>query len=199
VVFCQVLNYEEFDLVTPWMKGVSAVPSLSRMFAAWKLLNPKAHHVGVIASRSMTFMLDEARRAAQENAMEIVYAEAESDREMLLALNRLNGKIDGLWLAPDSHILGSHGILDVMAYSVKHNIQTLVFSPVLLKEGGLLSGSSDWDEIAQLVVSRLQQSRTASKEGVTPLTSATLGINARAAEQFGLTITDELRRVAHVE
>src|ERR1035437_6294343 len=27
VIFCQVLNYEDFDLTTSWMKGVSAIPS----------------------------------------------------------------------------------------------------------------------------------------------------------------------------
>jgi hypothetical protein len=29
VVFCQVLNVEEFSLVAPWMKGVSGIPSSS--------------------------------------------------------------------------------------------------------------------------------------------------------------------------
>ena len=40
VVFCQVLNFEEFGLVTPWMKGVSGIPSLPRQFSAWKALDP---------------------------------------------------------------------------------------------------------------------------------------------------------------
>ncbi len=199
VVFCQVINYEEFDLVTPWMSGVSALPSLARQFHVWKLLDPKLRRIGMIASASMHVLLEEAQPAAQANGLEIVYAEAASDREMIVALNGLTGRIDGLWLAPDSHILGNDAILAAMAYSSKNNIQTLVFSPALLKAGGLLSGSSDWDEIARLVIARLQRQGSSQEEAVTPLSSAMLQINAKAAERFGLTIPEPLRGLVHAE
>jgi ABC-type uncharacterized transport system substrate-binding protein len=199
VVFCQVLNYEELDLVTPWMHGVSAIPSLSAQFRAWKLLNPQLRRIGMIASSGMHSLVEEAERAARANGVELVYAAASSDREMMLALDRLAGQIDGLWLAPDSHILGTGSIRSVMSYSNKHNIQTLVFSPALLNEGGLLSGSSDQEEIARLVILQLQTPRNAPEEGVTPLSSARLQINAKAAERFGLSISAQLRGLAHVE
>jgi hypothetical protein len=36
VVFCQVFNYQDYDLLTPKHKGVSIMPSMSRTFATWR-------------------------------------------------------------------------------------------------------------------------------------------------------------------
>lgn len=199
VVFCQVLNHQQFDLVTSWMKGVSPIPPPGPQFHAWKQLNPGLRYIGVIASGNMSDLLKEARVAALENGLELIVAEVDSDREMMLTLNRWAGKIQGFWLVPDSSVLSHDAILGVMSYSIKQNIQTLVFSPVLLKEGALLSGSQYPGEIARLVILRLNRPAESKDEDVTPLSSAKLTINARAAERFGLTIPITLREVADVE
>jgi ABC-type uncharacterized transport system substrate-binding protein len=52
VVFCQVFNYEDTDLVTSWMKGVAATPPVNEQFRVWKQLSPRLKRVGVITGRS---------------------------------------------------------------------------------------------------------------------------------------------------
>lgn len=203
VVFCQVLNFEEFDLVTPSMKGVSGIPSLSSQFAAWKLLDPGLRRIGVITGHRTRYMVQEAEAAARRNDMEIVHLEVPSDRAVPLAAQDLyEKKIQGLWLAPDSSILSRRAILDLMSFSVKNNLQVLAFSPALLKEGAVLSATPDFAEIARLVLERLKKNVDAPAipgEAITPLATARIVVNAGAATRFGLSIPAKLREQADVQ
>jgi len=203
VVFCQVLSFEEFDLITPLMKGVSGIPSLSVQFAAWKLLDPGLRRIGVITGKQARYMVHEAEAAARRNGLELVHVEVPSDRAVPLAAQELyEKKIQGLWLAPDSSILSHRAILDLMSYCVKNNLQVLAFSPALLKEGALLSATPDFAEIARLVLERLKKTSDSSAlagDAITPLATARIVINASAASRFGLTIPAKLREQADVQ
>jgi ABC-type uncharacterized transport system substrate-binding protein len=203
VVFCQVLNFEEYDLVTPWMKGVSGIPSLQRQFAVWKLLDPNLRRVGVITGKQTRYMVQEAEAAARRSGIEIVHVEAASDRAVLLAAQELaERKVQGLWLAPDSSILNQRAILELMSYSVKNNLEVLAFSPVLLKEGALLGASPDFSEIATLVLERLKRTNDAAGvagDAITPLNTARIVVNGSAAARFGLSIPAKLKEQADVQ
>lgn len=203
VVFCQVLNFEEFDLVTPWMKGVSAIPSLFRQFSAWKQLDPGLRRVGIITGRNTRYMIREAETAAKRLGLDLVHSEVSSEREVPMAAEELyDKKIQGLWLAPDSSILSQRAVMDLLAYSVKNNLQVLAFSPGLLNEGALLSTMPDFQEIARLVLERHRKSsegNTLSGEPVVPLGTARISINSVAAARFGLVISPRLREQAHVQ
>lgn len=200
VVFCQVLNVEEFDLVTPWMKGVSGIPSLNRQFAAWKQLDPGLRRIGMITGRNAKYMVEEAEAAAKANALELEHIEVASDRAVMFAAQDLREKkVQGIWLAPDSSILSQRAILDMMTYSVKNQLQVLAFSPALLKEGALLSATSDVEEIARLVLERVRKSAGAQSvpgEAVAPLTTAKIVVSTSAASRFGLTVPPKLRELA---
>lgn len=202
VIFCQVLNYEDFDLITPWMKGVSAIPSMQKQFQVWKALSPGLKRVGVIASRQMRETIEDAAVAARASNIELVQLEVGSDREVMPALRRSADQIQGLWLAPDSRVLSSAVILEMVTYASRQNIQMLSFSPVLLREGALLSGTSDTTEIARLVLARLKQAqgmKAIPGDPVAPLSSANISINGNLAARLGLTLTDKLREMANVE
>ena len=204
VVFCQVLNVEEFSLVTPWMKGVSGIPSLARQFAAWKMLDPGLRKIGLITGRHASYMVIEAQQAARSLGLELEHIAVASDRAVLPALQELRERrIGGLWLAPDSTILSQRTIFDVMAYSVRNNLPVLAFSPALLREGALLSGTADTREIASVTLERLRRSGGAanlvSGEPLEPLAEARITINAAAAARFGLAIPPKVKEQADVQ
>lgn len=202
VVFCQVLNYEEFDLVTPWMKGISALPSPTRQFATWKQLDPSLRRVGIITGRNNRYLSGEAETAARRNGLELVHVEAASERAVVFAAQELyEKKIQGLWLAPDSSILSQRAILDLMSFSAKHSLQVLAFSPALLKEGALISPVPDFQEIARMVIERLKKSNDPAGipgDGIAPLSGAKLIISGSAASRFGLGIPPKLREQVDV-
>lgn len=204
VVFCQVLNVEEFNLVAPWMKGVSGIPSLVKQFAAWKMLDPNLRKVGLITGRRATYMVSEAQSAAKALGLELDHVAVSSDRAVLSALQQLRERrIQGLWLAPDSTILSQRTILDVMANSVRHNLPVLAFSPALLKEGALLSATSDTREIAAMAIDRLKRATPGADsvpgEALEPLSGAQITISAAAVARFNLTIPAKLREQADVQ
>jgi ABC-type uncharacterized transport system substrate-binding protein len=204
VVFCQVLNIEEFDLVAPWMKGVSGVPSLYKQFAAWKSLDPGLRRIGLITGRHASYMVSEAQAAARSLGLELVHVAVSSDRAVLSALQELRERrIQGLWLAPDSTILSQRAILDVMANSVRHNLPVLAFSPALLKEGALLAATADTREIASMTLERLKRATPGADsmpgEALEPLSGARITISAAAAARFNLTVPAKLREQADVQ
>lgn len=202
VVFCQVLNYEDFNLTTSWMKGVSAIPSMSNPFRIWKLLDPGLKRVGVIASRQMRETIESAAVVARNNNIELVPFEVGSDREVMAALRDISGRIQGLWLVPDSRILSTSVIREMVSHASRYDIQILAFSTTLLREGVLLSNIPDNNEIARLALSRLKQARGGRDipgEAVISPTSANVSVNGKLAERLGLTITDKIRDMANVE
>jgi putative ABC transport system substrate-binding protein len=204
VVFCQVLNVEEFNLVAPWMKGVSGIPSLARQFGAWKQLDPNLRRIGMVTGPNARYMVEQAELAARALGLELEHVQVASDRAVLPALQELRERrIQGLWLAPDSAILSQRTIQDVMAYSVRHHIEVLAFSPALLKEGALLAASADIDEIAQQVLERLRRAGPAPQQlagdALSPLPGARLSVSAQAASRFGLAIPPKLKEQADVQ
>lgn len=204
VVFCQVLNVEESNLVAPWMKGVSGIPSLARQFALWKQLDPNLRKIGVITGHNARYMVEAAEQAARPLGLEIDHVSVPGDRAVLSALQELRERrIQGLWLAPDSAILSQRTIMDVMAYSVKNNIEVLAFSPALLKEGALMSATADIDEIAHIVVERLKRAgpnhQQLAGEALSSLPGARISVSVQAASRFGLTLPPKLKEQADVQ
>jgi ABC-type uncharacterized transport system substrate-binding protein len=132
VIFCQVFNYEDTDLVTPWMKGVSATAPVREQFRVWKALHPKLTRVGVITGKNLQGLMEEAQAAAREYQIRLDHVEARSDKEMLYAYKQLSPKIQGLWLVPDNRVLSRDVIRDIMAHSVKEGKQVAVFGRELL-------------------------------------------------------------------
>ena len=197
VVFCQVFNYEDTDLVTAWMKGVAATPPVNEQFRVWKQLSPKLKRVGVITGKGLRGLMQEAQAAARENGLELIHLEARSDKETLYAYKQLLPKVQGLWLVPDNRVLSRDVIREVMAYSAREGKQMAVFSHQLLALGGLLSAESSYADIAQQVLTRVEQAHKDGGAPVTPLAEATIRINTVMAKRLNLTLPKMLQGLAH--
>jgi ABC-type uncharacterized transport system substrate-binding protein len=200
VIFCQVFNYTDYDLITAWMKGVSMLPQLSEQFRIWKELSPLLMQVAVITGANQQRVVAEATEAAQQYGINLIHREVGTDKETLYTFNRLAPEIQGLWLLPDNRILSAGVIHALMAYSVRQGKQVLVFSPALLKLGGLISVRGKEPEIAAQVLRRLQQAYGQDEvpgPDVIPLTAMQLQINSRMVERLGLVLPARYRQLAY--
>lgn len=198
-IFCQVLNYQSFDLISAHSKGVSAIPSLVKQFKFWKQLNPNLNKVGVITSHAMTDLVEAGKTAALNSNITITHGLASSDRELPFILRELEG-IQGLWLAPDSSVLSINAINDIMSEAIKKNIQVLSFAPALLQRGALLSATTNKDDVAKTVLLRLKQAkgqREIPGVAVMELNDVDFSVNEIAVKQFNLSISNELRELLH--
>lgn len=200
VIFCQVFNFQDYELITPWMKGVSMVPQLSSLFRVWKALDPSLERVGVITGRNHELTIDQARRAAQSQGIRIVHRVVGSDKEALYVFKRIAPEIQGLWLLPDNRVLSRQVIRTIMSYGVRQGKQVSVFHPQLLEVGGLISVKSRDSDIAMQVLARLNQAHGKGDipgPDVTPLSKTQLLINAAMAKRLGLVIPHQYRRLIY--
>jgi ABC-type uncharacterized transport system substrate-binding protein len=200
VIFCQVFNYEDTELVTPWMKGVSATAPVREQFRVWKALNPKLTRVGVITGKNLQGLMEEAQAASREYQIRLDHVEARSDKETLYAYKQLSPKIQGLWLVPDNRVLSRDVIRDIMAHSVKAGNQVAVFGRELLGLGGLISAETSYADIAEQVLTRVRQVQEASGvpgAPVIPLTRTVIKINTVMAKRLNLKIPGTLRGMVY--
>ena len=200
VIFCQVFNFQDYGLITPWMKGVSMVPQLSDLFRVWKALDPSLQQVGVITGNNHEHTIDQARRAAELHGIRVVHRVVGSDKEALYIFKRLAPEIQGLWLLPDNRVLSRQVIRTIMSYGVRQGKQVSVFHPQLLEVGGLISVKSRDSDIVTQVLARLNQAHGKEQipgPDVAPLSKTQLLINAAMAKRLGLVIPQQYRRLIY--
>jgi len=200
VVFCQVFNYENEGLISPSMKGVSAVVPVRDQFRTWKTLAPGLKKVGVITGNNLRGLVEEAYAAANENHLELIHVEVRSDKETLYAYKQLSSKVQGLWLVPDNRVLSRNTIRDMMSYSVKEGMQVLVFSRELLSLGGVMSIEGNYADVAEQVIVRVRQAQESSGmpgADLSPLAKNNMRINSVMANRMGLTIPNEFAELVY--
>ncbi|HEX9803728.1 MAG TPA: ABC transporter substrate binding protein [Gammaproteobacteria bacterium] len=194
VLFCQVFNYREHQLIGPNSKGVSLLPDPGKSFAAWKALAPNLSDVGVVSGPGLEAMLARAAEAAIREGIRLHPVTAANDKEFQYAYKQMAGEVQGYWLLPDNRVLSRRVLREVMNFSVRHDKQVLVFSDELLGLGGLLSATSDPRDIAGRVLDRLAQAahkETIPGADVVPLDEVTVTINAVMARRMNLRIPEQ--------
>lgn len=199
VVFCQVFNYQDYELLSARHKGVSMTPSPYRIFATWRALAPKITDIGVISGPGFDDLIQAARAAARTYGITLHHETVNSDKEYQYAYKQMAGKVQGYWLLPDNRVLSGLVLRDVMTFSVRNSKQVTVFNDELLKLGGLLSTSSDTADIAQQVMARLEQGQykdTLQGPDIVYPDKVNLRINSVMAQRFNLSIPAAFRKYA---
>ncbi|MFV1997141.1 MAG: hypothetical protein ACC641_03935 [Acidiferrobacterales bacterium] len=189
VVFSQVFNYRQYGLVTPFRKGVTAVPPPGQVFRKWKQLAPNLKTVLSITGKLHGQMIKEAQLEARRYGIRLKHLVVRSDKEFIYTYKQNVGKYQGLWLLPDNRVLSRKVIHNIMSFSIKNGIQVMVFSPQLLQIGGLVSATAVSDDVVEQVYKRLQDGSGQFElpgPAVTALTRVDFRVNDVVARQLGL-------------
>lgn len=200
-IFCQVFNYTGSGLTGPHSKGVSMIPASSKIFKAWKALSPELHDVAVLSGAGQEALLESAKSAAREQGIRLHALIVRSDKEYLYIYKQMAKKVQGYWLIPDNRVLSIEALRDVMNFSVRNGKQVVVFNDELLDLGGLLSVSSSYDDIANKVLLRLEQSEEHDEipgPELMPLDEALLTVNEVMAQRLNISIPPEYKEYANV-
>ncbi len=169
VVFCQVFNIEQNNLISDNSRGISSLPPLDLQIAAWKELDPSLSSIGAIVGPGHEDLIAEAEAAAAEHGIELHFRIAKSDRETLYLFNRLVGEIDGFWLFPDNRILSAPVLKEMLSYGSRHRVQISVFNESLLALGATLSSSTVDADIADTIIHILGQIASGNIGDVPPV------------------------------
>lgn len=170
VVFSQVFNVADNDLLQANMRGVAVIPPLASQLEAWRKLSPELGSVGAIVGEGHEDLLDEAGRAAETQGVDFHHRIASSDRETLYLFTRMVPDIDGFWLFPDNRVLSSAVLRDMLDYAARHGVQVAVFNDALLELGAALSATADARDIAATVHAILAELKSGGLSQVPPLT-----------------------------
>jgi ABC-type uncharacterized transport system substrate-binding protein len=187
VVFCKVFNYSMLSQGNKNTRGISFLPPVELQFRAWKKLDPELKRVGVITGPGHERLIEEAQKAAKHHGILLLHRTVQTDMEMLYDFKRLTPEIQGLWLLPDNRILSRRILREVMSYSTKHQLEVVVFHPALLRFGGLMSIDSVDADVANQVITALQDKskRTAaSVDELLPLKQLDIEVNNQVAQSI---------------
>lgn len=173
VVFCQVFNVQQHNLITDNSRGISSLPPLDLQITAWKKINPELKSIGAIIGAGHEDLIAEAELAAATHGIELHLRTASSDRETLYLFNRLVADIDGFWLFPDNRVLSTPVLKEMLTYAARHRVQVAVFNESLLEMGASLSSSAVDVNIADTIVEVLRQISTDGIGSVPPVSPLT--------------------------
>ena len=157
VVFCQVFNINEHELLTDNTRAIAALPPLDLQIAAWKKIDPELKRIGAIVGPGHEELVAEARLAAETHGVELRIETATSDRQTLYLFNRMVRELDGFWLFPDNRVLSGGVLQKMLSDANRHRVQIAVFNESLLDMGAAVSSTSDAADIAATIVDVLEQ------------------------------------------
>ena len=191
VVFSQVFNFGDSDLLSENVKGVAVLPPIELQIDAWRKLNPGLRNVGAIIGAGHDDLIAEAELAMAAEGIKFHYAIASSDRETLYLFNRLTRDIDGFLLFPDNRILSRTVLDEMMDYASQHRVQVAVFNESLLSYGALFSASAVPTDIASTIVVVLDSFLNENAQSLPPvskLTAIEIKTNPDLILSFGLEV-----------
>ena len=169
VVFSQVFNYQDYDLLTENSRGVAAIAPLAAQIAAWKKVDPTISRIGAIIGEGHEDLITEAKLAAQQHGLELRLHVTRSDQETLYVFKRMIRDIDGFWLFPDNRILSRRALQQILGEAKRRHVPVLVPNESMLPMGASISVSSVASDIAETIAKVIRQIQAGNLAQVPPI------------------------------
>ena len=169
VIFSQVFNHQDHDLLTKSSRGVASLAPLDAQIAAWKRIDPTLARVGAIVGEGHEDLMAEAESAAKRHAIELRFHTASSDQETLYLFKRMIRGIDGFWLFPDNRILSTRVLQQMIVQANRQNVPVAVSNESMLSIGAAISVSTVASDIAATIIEIIRQIEAGHIEQIPPL------------------------------
>ena len=170
VVFSQVFNYQDHDLVNGKSRGVAATAPLAAQLKVWKKLDPTMTHVGLIIGEGHDELIVEAENAAADLDMQLHVRISHSDQETLYYFRRMVRDIDGFWLFPDNRILSSRVLEQMLDEAGRRQVPVVVPNESMLAMGAAISISTVASDIAETIASVIRRIQAGEIDKIPPIT-----------------------------
>lgn len=110
----------------------------------------KAKRIGIIHDPARTgWYVKLARAEAQRLGIELVVREVHGPRHTIRQLNSLKGKVDSLWLIPDTTAVTMETLEAYFLFSQGESIPVISFSAAHLKLGAIIALESDRNDLGR--------------------------------------------------
>lgn len=169
VVFSQVFNYQDHDLLTENSRGIAALPPLDAQLAAWEKIDPTIKRIGAIIGEGHDDLILEAELAAQRHDIELNIRIAHSDQETLYFFRRMIRDVDGFWLIPDNRILSGRVLQQMLNDANRQRVPVAVPNESMLAMGANISISTVASDIARTIVKVIRQIQAGNLDQIPPI------------------------------
>jgi len=169
VIFSQVFNHQDHDLLNPNSRGVAPLAPLDAQLAAWTEIDPTISRVGMIVGEGHDALIEEAQLAAQKHKIELHVRVANSDQETLYLFRRMIQDIDGFWLFPDNRVLSSRSLQEILETARRHQVAVAVPNESMLEMGATISLATEAEDIAATIVAILRKIQSDGLKNVRPV------------------------------
>ena len=170
VVFSQVFNHQDFDLVNDKSRGVAALAPLAAQLKVWKKIDPTLTRIGLIIGEGHDDLLAEAEVAAAELDLELLVRISHSDQETLFFFRRMVRDIEGFWLFPDNRILSARVLKQMLDEAHQQRVPVTVPNESMLAMGAAISISTVASDIAETIASIVRRIQAGEIDKVPPIT-----------------------------
>ena len=170
VVFSQVFNHQDHDLLNDKSRGVAALAPLDAQLTAWKKIDPGMKRIGLIIGEGHDDLIDEAEVAAARHDIELRVKIAHSDQETLYFFRRMIRDIEGFWLFPDNRILSARALKQMLDDANRQQVPVAVPNESMLAMGAAISISTVASDIAETIVAVLRQIHAGNIDRIPPIT-----------------------------
>ena len=171
VVFSQVFNYQDKNLLTENSRGVASIAPLDAQIGAWKEFDPTISKVGAVIGEGHEDLIADAKIAAERHGVELRVHVTRSDQETLYFFKRMIQNIDGFWLFPDNRVLSRRALQQIMDDAQRHNVPVLAPTESMLQMGATISVSSVPSDIAKTITEVVREIQQGDIESVPPMTA----------------------------
>ena len=190
IVFCMVFDPERFSLSGEKITGVTMEVPIQEVFSGIQDLFPKAKRIGVLYDPKKTGkMIDQAKKVTQASGLSLISVEVNSEKSLPAATRALPGKIDLLWVVPDSTVVTPEALEFLLLTSFENNLPLITFSDDLVKRGAVAAFSPDYHAIGEQagnLALRILGGEDPDKIHIRPAEKTRLSINLKTAQKMGI-------------
>lgn len=199
VIFCLVLNPEKYGLPTGNMVGLSLDIPFRQHLKPLQTLVPKVSRIGVLFDPQKTNgMQNQLLRDAKALGISIVSEAVQTEQDVPQALNAIKGRIDALWLLPDSTVLTENTLDFLMSTTLEAHIPVVGFSAGLVHSGALVAAYVHYGDIgkqaARLSQQLVGQTSPSLLGTIIPPERVQQSINQKSARFLSLSLTPDVLR-----
>jgi putative tryptophan/tyrosine transport system substrate-binding protein len=140
IVYVMVLNPQALLRDGGNISGVSMTLAPERQFAILREVLPNVKKIGIFFDPDKNgYYISRVHSAASLMGIELLTKKVQSSREAVAAVDGLKGKVDVLWLLPDTTVVNPTTIDLLLLSSMEKKIPVLTFSDKYAEKGALLS------------------------------------------------------------
>lgn len=202
VLYVMVLNPQSIIPDGGNITGVSMNIPPERQLEAVLKVSPKIKRVGLVFDPQKTaYIVKEARRAAGSLGVTLRAEEVHNSRDVPLLIQGMKGKIDALWMLPDTTVITPETVEFLLLYSLENKIPILAFSEKYVEMGALLSVSIDAFDLGRQageMARKILSGADIRNMHRADARRAVLSINLKVAEKLGITVSKEIVNKARI-